>query len=767
MRRFTTLVVLFAVFLYPAVTRAGYWQQVSGDQVPQALQLMHPRHFLVYTMDEAALKLQLFSLSADPSQGATISLPLPDGSFRDFKVWQTPLMPEQLAAKYPDIRTFTAEAVDDHRATAKLDFTIYGFSAMIYDGANTSFIDPFDNFHDGYYLVHYRRDETRAASQTMKCGVHTTDENGPAGQRMDITGKGLPKLAYKTVNGTQLRTFRLALACDHQYADSATESTAPTVTETFSKMATTMNRVNGVYEREIAVTLTFVNNEDALIFVNPATDPYGPDDADPVALLDDNQRICDSIIGNANYDIGHVFTTAGGGLSQVGVVCLAGEKAQSETGLSHPVGDGFDINYVAHEMGHEHGGNHPFNSSADECSGNINEPTAYEPGSGSTIMAYAGICYPDDIQKNSDAYFHSVNLLEIQNYITTGIGNTCGTNTATGNKLVSYSPFGASYTIPYKTPFELTAPTLTDSVADSITLYCWEEWDLGDYGLTLAQTHFGPIFRSYYSITYPTRVFPNPELVRDGILYFDYMDDNEGEKVPDTARTMHFHCTFRDIFNGTGCFTVPDDEDTLAVVATPTYAGFAVTSQGSTGISYSGQSAQIVTWNVVGTNSAPVSTDHVDIYMSVDGGLTWPYPVGTFPNTGSAVITVPNPAVSTTTARFKVKGHGNVFFNVNSFDFSVSYNSSYPVGPNTAGVKNTQPLANGINVFPVPATSMLYITSASVLQAVIYNTLGQQVWKGAVDGSVAIPVSSWAKGMYYMHSVDAGNQSATKKFIVQ
>ena len=168
MKRLFTILVLIAGLITPSVTKANdLWQQVSIDRAPKNLQLMHPVKFLVYTMDEAMLKLQMFSLSSDPAQGMTVSLPLPEGTYKDFKVWQTPMMPGELAAKYPDIKTFTAEAVDNRNITAKLDFTLYGFHAMIYDGKNTSFIDPFDDYHDGFYMVHYKNDETRAIADRM------------------------------------------------------------------------------------------------------------------------------------------------------------------------------------------------------------------------------------------------------------------------------------------------------------------------------------------------------------------------------------------------------------------------------------------------------------------------------------------------------------------------------------------------------------------------------------------------------------------------
>ena len=627
---------------------------------PENLQLMHPGHFLVYTLDEAILKFQLWNLSSDPKDGIIITLPMPDGSYRDFKVWQSSLMPDELAAKYPGIKSFTGEAVGNHTVTVKLDYTLFGFDAMIYDGANTSFIDPYDNYNDGLYMVHYKRDETRAFSNRMKCLVKNDAGIIPIDESMSVINPRNTKAGAKTVGGWTLRTYRLALSADHFYCQAATGLPSPTIAQALSKMTISMNRVNGVYNREFSVQMNFCTKEDTLIWPTSTgsingTDPFNAIDANAGSCLTANQTQCTNRIGSANYDVGHVFTTGAGGLSLLGVVCNNSLKAQSVTGSSTPVGDGFDIDYVAHEMGHEFGADHTFNNGTDGSCGGGNAVSydAYEPGSGSTIMAYAGICYPDDLQLDSDPYFHAKSLIEIITLLN-GSENTCASTSSTGNKLVSLSAFSATYTIPYKTPFELTGPTAVDSVADTANTYCWEEWNLGDFGNELVSTFFkGPIFRSYNPAYTPTRVFPKVSMVLAGTLSNAGVEGNEGEKVPDTARYLTFKMTVRDILAGKGCITFPDDTIHLNAVSTGSanaYAGFKVTSQGTVGISYIGGSTQTVTWNVVGTNAAPVNAANVDIYESADGGNTWPVHVGTYPNTGTASITVPNPVTTSDSA---------------------------------------------------------------------------------------------------------------------
>ena len=416
-------------------------------------------------------------------------------------------------------------------------------------------------------------------------------------------------------------------------------------------------------------------------------------------------------------------------------------------------------------MGHEFGSDHTFNNNTDgSCGGNAASDFAFEPGSGSTIMCYAGICDPDDIQAHSDPYFSASSLLQIQRYISTD-GNVCAVTSPTANKLVSYPSFSASYSIPYLTPFELLAPVAADSVADSVILYCWEENDLGDFGSRLIDTHTsGPIFRSFTPQQNVQRIFPKNSMVLSGTLSDAGIEDNEGEKAPDVARTLNFKCTFRDIIHNYGSFIVPDDEVTITAINTGT--GFTVTSQGTSGIMYAGGSTQTITWNVASSAASPFNATTVDIRMSVDGGNTWAYALGTFANTGSATVTIPNPATTSSAVRIKVKGSGNVFFNVNLANITVTHNSGIPT---TAGVKQVNALAGSISLYPIPTANVLHVAApgAGILHAAAFNTVGQAIWQGSINGSTDIQVSGWAKGIYYMHITGSDGDQAVKKFVIE
>lgn len=265
--------------------------------------------------------------------------------------------------------------------------------------------------------------------------------------------------------GTNLRTYRLALACTGEYAV-AVAGAGPTVPAVAAAMLTSINRVTGVYEREVSLRMTLIANNNNLIYLNGATDPYTNNNGG--TMLGENQANIDAVIGNANYDIGHVFSTGGGGIASLNSPCITGNKARGVTGLPNPVGDAFDIDYVAHEMGHQWGGNH----SMAGC-GASPASTKYEVGSGTTIQGYAGICAAENIQPNSDPVFHAISFDEISNFITTGGGNTCGVSTATGNTLPIIATLANNnLSIPVSTPFTLSG-TATDQNNDPLS-YCWE-----------------------------------------------------------------------------------------------------------------------------------------------------------------------------------------------------------------------------------------------------------------------------------------------------
>jgi hypothetical protein len=514
---------------------------------------------------------------------------------------------------------------------------------MILSPEGNVFIDPYSLGDTENYLTYYTRDYLNT-NKSFECEL--ISDEGIINELNYLRGNSI-----LTPTGPQLRTYRLAVATTGEY----TAFFGGTVPQGLAAVVTSVNRVNGVYEKEVAVRMVLVANNDTLIFTNAATDPYTNNDG--FAMLAQNQTTVDSFIGNINYDFGHVFSTGGGGVAYLGVICRAGLKAGGVTGSGAPVGDPFDIDYVAHEMGHQFAGNHSFNGTAGACSGgNRNASTAYEPGSGSTIMAYAGICSPQNLQNFSDPYFHSINFDEIVSYTNFGSGNGCAVITATGNSApVVTVPTGGFY-IPKSTPFSLTGSAI-DADGDGL-VYCWEEFDLGPAGAPGSPSGNAPIFRSWNPTSSPTRYFPRLVNLLNNTTVI-------GEILPTYARTLTFRLTARDNKVGGGGVNYAALQFNVDGNSGP----FTVTSP-NTNVNWAGSSSQTATWNVTNTNIAPVNCANVRILLSTDGGQTFPTVLSAnTPNDGSESVTIPN--TPTTQARIKVEAVGNIFFDLSNANFSI------------------------------------------------------------------------------------------------
>jgi hypothetical protein len=429
--------------------------------------------------------------------------------------------------------------------------------------------------------------------------------------------------------------------------------------------------------------MTLVAGNASVMYLDGATDPYT--NGSGGTMLGENQANLDAVIGSANYDFGHVFSTGGGGIAGLRVICSSSSKARGVTGSSNPTGDAFWVDYVAHEMGHQFGGNHTFNGSVGSCGGgNRAASAAYEPGSGSTIMAYAGICGSQDLQPHSDPYFHGKSFDEIVAHITTGGGASCAVSTPTSNSAPTVDA-GAAYTVPSRTPFALTG-SATDPEGDPLT-FGWEEFDLGtvEPPPPLVDAGNRPIFRSFNPTVGPTRTFPQLPDVLSGTTTY-------GETLPTTSRAMSFRLTARDDRSGGGGV----NSGTTTVTSVSTAGPFAVTSPASA-LTWGGNSVQTVTWNVAGTTATPISCANVAISLSVDGGLTFPTTLlAPTANDGTQAITVPNTPTAGATARVRVACVGNVFFAISRPSFTIS--APVPLATLSAITPSSGPTAGGTAV---------------------------------------------------------------------
>jgi Metallo-peptidase family M12B Reprolysin-like/IPT/TIG domain len=717
-RRFLAVLALAAAIVLPAApARAadGPFRDLSLASIQTlparggSWEIPLPRHFRALEVDTKALATLLDRAPAERSAAGAvaplvIALPYPDGSDRRFRVEESSILEPALAAKFPEIHTYVAQGIDDPTATARLSLTSLGFHAMVLSASGTVFIDPYRKWDARYALSYFKVDAVRAAGAPFHCDVQG---ESPEEARTATKAAPLPAAA----SGTQLRAYRLALAATGEYTTAVCAPNPAAVSCAMNAMVVSMNRVDGVYEREVAIRMVLIANDNLIVYTDGTTDPYTNDDGS--TMLGQNKTNLNSVIGSANFDIGHVFSTGGGGIAQLQVPCTA-NKAEGVTGSSSPTGDGFDIDYVAHEMGHQFGANHTFNGTTSNCGGgNRNATTAYEPGSGSTIMAYAGICGADDLQPHSDDTFHTKSFDEIVAFSTGGTGNSCAVTTETGNT-PPVPNAGAAFTIPKQTPFTLTG-SATDADLDTLT-YMWEEFDLG----TAAPPNddvaaVRPIFRSFVPLTVPSRTFPRLADILSNTPTF-------GESMSTRNRTMVFRMTARDNRAGGGGVNYASTTVTINAAAGP----FAVT-QPNTALSWFGNSTQAVTWNVANTTAAPVSCANVAITLSTDGGNTFPTTLlAATANDGSEPVTIPN--TPTSQARIQVACVGNIFFDISDANFTIVADDGLPA-PTLASISPTSgPIAGGTTVtltgtgFVNSGTGTTVLFGATAATSVTFNS---------------------------------------------
>lgn len=686
------ILILSSLLVFSA---AGFAQQNNWKKLTSKVEAevrennVRVSDFSLFTLNISDIQNQLKNVSdvdkSVTSKGVLLNFPNVTGGFDTYEVYESSTMHPDLQNRYSEVRSYVGFKKGDK--SSALRFTIdpyFGFYGMVRNESGIYYIDSYTKDNHVYKI--YDRKKASSLNQ-FECLFNGENE---------FNDVNLP--VQKTVIDGLKRKYRLAITTTTEYtAYIAGQAGVGAGTDAQKKAAVlaavnlAVTRLNEVFERDISVRLQLIANTDALFFIS--TDTFNALNAGQ--MLPENITVTNSIIGAANYDLGHLFfkvdnANNNNGLASTPSVC-GNSKAGGVTGCVVPVGDPFVIDFVAHEMGHQFGAMHTQNNGC-----NRNGPTSVEPGSASTVMGYAGICAPN-VQNNSDAYFHAVSIKEMYTTLTgTGSPSTCGEKTPISNA-EPIANAGLDKSIPKSTPFVLTA-SATDANNDALT-YTWEQIDIGTAAATTAPTSTtlaGPLFRSISPTAANFRYFPKLSVIVNPATISTW------EVLPSIARALNFSVLVRDN-NALGGQTGRDDVKLTVVEA----AGpFIVTSQNTAGTVWNEGQAQIITWNVANTTAAPVSTPNVTILLSKDNGLTFPTVlVASTPNNGSYSYTVQGGLGNVTNARIMVKAIDNVFLNVNTQGFTI--NSSAVVTPPviTPGSPGTplSPIFQGMMIYPVPS----------------------------------------------------------------
>jgi subtilisin-like proprotein convertase family protein len=655
MKRYFQYVLLIFSFSLIQAQNVSPWKRISHAQIALTERVStreNQENVLLFEFEVSALKQVL-----QPLQNSTIvseieiEIPNKKGELERFKIHEFSNFEPALQAQFPEIRSYSGVGLTDKNASIYFSLSPKGIQTMILrSDTTTEFIERFSDSQDIYEL--FDSNNRKKGNLPLSCATADVLLN------KQLVAKTVASSI--TTNGVY-KTLRLALACTGEYT-----AYFGGITQALAAMNATLTRVNGIFNRDLALHLNLIANNTILLYENAATDPYSPSSVGANGAWNlELQNDLTAKIGNANYDIGHLFGASGGGGNAgcIGCVCqnpisstdLAKGSGYTSPADGKPEGDTFDIDFVAHEMGHQLGANHTFSHETEGTGVNV------EPGGGSTIMAYAGVT-DYNVQSHSDDYFAYVSIAQIQNNLAT---KSCPTTTVLSNKTPT-AIAGADFVIPKGTAFILKGSG-SDPNGDVLS-YCWEQNDsatsaTGANSIAYLTKTDGPLFRSLSPSISPIRYMPAQNKVLTNML------SSTWESVSDVARTLHFTLTVRD---NAAEGLAQTNTDAMVVTVDATKGPFEVTSQNTADLSWKPLSLQTITWSVNNTINLPGSAN-VNIKLSVDGGLTFSTVLkANTPNDGSELIIVPN-GITGKNCRILIEPIANIYYAINKEPFAIGY----------------------------------------------------------------------------------------------
>ncbi len=776
MKKPVLLLLIVLSFGSAIAQKTAVWHEVSRSQTSKLARVrtdMNEEGEKYFSLDATTFKHALANAKDKFSRqaGVVVEFPNVNGDIEKFRVWENSNMTPDFQALFPQIRAYVGKGITDPGATVNFSVSPYGIQTILFrTNSNTEFIEAYDKEATAYIVF----DSRNRAKKQFNCS--TTDSP------LDLDAL-LANGTNKSSNAL-FKTMRLALSCTAEYSNAfGATTTTLDPTPVIAAMNATMTRVNGVYEKDIAVHLNMINNTN-IIYYDPNTDPYSP----AASMTNWNTELMNNLhttLGDAAFDIGHLFGATGGGGNAGCIGCVCNNTLSTGGGATNsykgsgitspgtglPQGDSFDIDYVAHEMGHQLGGNHSFTYGYE---GTIAQT---EPGSGSTIMGYAGIT-SYDVQTHSDPIFSYKGIYQIQTNLNT---KTCPTATSlTGVNATPTVNAGADYTIPVGTAFMLSG-TGSDADAGDVLTYLWEQNDVGTSATANASSEVlqtktvGPNFRTFKPSTNNFRYCPQMGKILNGVLAVTTAGISNWESVSSVARTLNFTFTARDNHAGGG----QTAEDAMVVTVSTTGGAFSVSSQSTTGISYAQGSTQTVTWVPGSTASAPFNSPTVDILLSTNASTaletfnattptspnptTWTTIASGVPNNGSYTVTIPANAPISSTCRFMVKSVGNIFLAVNAKNFAITALGTEEFG----GLDN-------FSLFPNPNSGNFTVkfdsTTTNDIDIVVHDIRGRNVFERTYTNTGMftqnLQLDNVQAGIYLV-TVKDGDRKVVKKIVVE
>ncbi|PZD79360.1 reprolysin-like metallopeptidase [Mesonia sp. K7] len=738
--------LLFFIFLSPTFVFAqvNLWSEI--DKLPLAQEGFLNDYTTLddyqnFQLNFDAIKHQLSTApnrDEDIESSVFVTFPIGFNEYKNFRIYEVSTLSKELSEKFPEIKSYIGVS-DNSLNKIRITLTYQGLFGFISTENGRFLINPFNNSKNTYQA--FFRKDTQRIDGFLECSFEIEEIDG-----------SFENVALADVNDSTLRSYRLAVAVTGEFSQyyinvTGNQGSSETVKKqaVMGAITTIIDRVNEIYERDVAVTFNLIANNDQLIYLNGSTDPFNNNNTGQ--LINQSQQTITNVIGTANYDVGHTFCTGPGGLAQLQSVCNNSGKARGVTGLPTPIGDPFAIDYVCHELGHQMGATHTFNSTSNGCVQQRTDQTAVEPGSGSTIMGYGGLCAGQNVQSLSDALFNAVSIDQMYTNARFQTASTCGQTSTIVNTPPVITPL-SNYVIPKETAFEIEV-TAVDVDGDQL----YYTWDQIDNEITLVPpsefSSDGALFRSRVPVKNNTRIFPRIQDVLNGNL------TPQWEVIPSVARQINFAVTVRD-YNALGGQSDRDD----ILINVVNQGPFEVTSQNTTGISYDQNNTVPVTWNVAGTDANGINATTVDIYLSYDGGLNFnTLLVSNVPNDGLQNVQIPI-GTQSNSARIKIKASDNIFFAVNSQNFVIT---------NTIG---TETINNNLfSLYPNPNNGSFNLSfeNAGSYNLEIYDLRGRLVQHQEVENNSltkSIQLNNPSSGVYLV-KVSNGSEKAVKKLIIQ